>query len=109
MNVELVSGVLQAVLMAVLPALAVALLRWLLTIGRRESQKLDQQTMATLRWLAGMAVKAAEQSKLAGLIEDKKQYALDFLEAWFKRRGIALDLDTLSLAIEAAVIEQFPK
>lgn len=59
--------------------------------------------------VAELVVKAAEQAKLAGLIEDKKEYAIRTAEAWLEKEGIKVDLDILDSAIEAAVFKFFSK
>jgi pilus assembly protein Flp/PilA len=104
-----VSNLLQAVLLAILPVLAALAVRWLWKTTSVEAGKLDQQTLMTLRWLADMAVQAAEQAKLSGYIADKKQYALEFCAKWLASRGLTIDLVLINVAIEAAVMEIFNK
>lgn len=59
---------------------------------------------AILERVARMAVYAAEQAKLNEAITDKKVYALDWAESFLRERyGLKLDLNDLSLAIEAEV------
>lgn len=57
---------------------------------------------------ATLAVKAAEQAKLAGFIEDKLDYAMDTAEMFLAARGFKIDLHLLDAAIEKAVLEYFP-
>jgi len=109
LDMDFVSKLLQALLLAIFPVLAGALVRWVLVAVKRESQRFDQQTLHTLTMLAELAVRAAEQAKLAGLIDDKKKYALEMMEQWFARRGVQIDLQALSAAIESEVLTQFPK
>lgn len=108
MNADM-QALLQTVLMAVLPVLAAALVNWALKAARTETGKWNQQTLTTLFWLAGMAVRAAEQAEIAGYITDKKKFAIEYVETWFSTHGIPIDVDTLSAAIEAAVMEEFGK
>ena len=46
---------------------------------------------------------------LAGLITDKKLYALSFAQKWLASRGVTIDLTALDAAIEAAVWAEFNK
>lgn len=101
------SKVLEAVLIAILPPLAVALLGLVLAkvrslwIGAKEY---FPTATALLEQAAKFAVDAAEQAGAAELIEDKKQYALEIAEAWLKARKVDIDLTLVDAAIEAAVL-----
>lgn len=106
-DMQLVSGVLQAVLLAVLPVLAGVAVKWLLEKVKGEVQKLDKDQLATLQWVAGIAVAAAEQARLAGLVHDKKVYAVSIIDAWLQARGIQIDVALIDAAIEASVFDQF--
>lgn len=108
-DIAFYSSLAQSVLMAILPVAAVALVRWLIALIQAEKSKLDQNTLTTLRWLTSIAVQAAEQAKASDYISDKKQYALSFCQNWLEKHKINIDLQTLSAAIEAAVMEEFNK
>jgi len=107
------------VLMKVVEALAVALIPMLVTLAAGQVVKLVQElgnrmrqrnaeAYEMIRLAAREAVKAAEQANLAGLIEEKKQYAIDYVEKYLNRAyGITVDLDVIANAIEAAVYEEF--
>lgn len=56
-----------------------------------------------------VAVLAAEQAHLAGYIQDKKTYALGVVEKMLAERGVKIDLDVISAAIEAEVMKAFNK
>ena len=67
-----------------------------------------------LRWYldeaVDIAVRAAEQSKFADFIEDKKAYAFEIAQLWLDAHGWEeVDIDVLEAAIEAEVLKQFPK
>lgn len=66
----------------------------------------NSRELETLAGIAKVAVLAAEQSGLSGLIEDKKNYAIRVAEQMLEERGIKIDLDTLTAAIEAAVLNE---
>lgn len=108
-DLQFVSALGQAILMAILPVLASVAVRWVISRAKIETQKLDVNTLNILVYLAGIAVNAAEQANLSGFVEDKKQYAIGFCEQWLSSRGIAVDLDAIETAIEAAVYEEFNK
>lgn len=102
----------ESFLVAIIPVFIPLLAAWLLpkAIGAwaklKEESKIDPWI---LEQIVSLAVKAAEQSQLGGLITDKKAYALDFATLWLKERGIKLDLALLDGAIEAAVLDEFNK
>jgi hypothetical protein len=60
----------------------------------------------TLEWIARTAVAAAEQAGAAGLILDKKDYAVEVSEMWLRAKGMPIDLDMVDAAIEAAVYNE---
>lgn len=66
----------------------------------------DDKRFQTLMAVASMAVMAAEQAGLAGLVSDKKAAAIDFAEALLADRGMTVDLNALDAAIEAAVADE---
>ena len=101
------SDLLQKVLEVVLPFLATALTGWAyaqmkLAWGKFQNTKPDIARF--LEVAADFAVAAAEQMNLAGLIDDKKSYALQVAEDWLALKGLKIDLHLLEAAIEAAVL-----
>lgn len=56
---------------------------------------------------ARMAVLAAEQSGAAGYVENKKSYALKVASNWLAEKGLSVNIELISAAIEAAVFEEF--
>ena len=106
-DMQMVSGFLQVILMAILPVLVSALVNWAVKAARSEASKMDQQQLSALLWVVDIAVKAAEQAKLSGFITDKKQYAIEYIQAWLDSRGIHVTVAEIDVMIEAAVMEQF--
>jgi hypothetical protein len=102
----------ESLALAIAPILAAALAAYLVTLAAKiwKQIKTDRPDIAYIL-LAGarMAVQAAEQAGLAGLIENKKAYALDFLENYLKTQGIPINIKLLDAAIEAAVYNEFKK
>lgn len=66
----------------------------------------DNAALQTILDVARMAVLAAEQLGLTGVIDDKKSYAITVAERMLAERGIKVDIDALDAAIEAAVAEE---
>lgn len=105
------SSILQTILLAIIAAVVPSIIAWLKAQAAYLVEKIraaQPELTDYLRDAADIAVRAAEQSKLAGLIEDKKDYALEVAEAWLEARGVTIDLHLLEAAIEAAVGENFP-
>ena len=63
----------------------------------------------TLEWAARTAVSAAEQAGAAGIIKDKKAYALQVAQQWLDMKGLTVDLTAIDAAIEAAVYQEINK
>jgi uncharacterized membrane protein YfbV (UPF0208 family) len=108
----IISAVLQAVLVAILPPIAYALVKMALAWAGQlwADARLMQPTAADLiEQAAEFAVQAAEQAGAAKLIEDKKSYALEIAEAWIRKNtNIDIDLNLVAAAIEKSVGELFP-
>ena len=94
----------------VLPILAVMLGGLVVQGVRLLEEKIKNErpdAYAVLAFLAAAAVKSAEQAKLAGLIEDKKIYAIDFITARLAIYGLELNIGDIETEIEKAVFEEF--
>ena len=105
-------SILQAVLIAALPPLVAAIVRYLWARAAEVWQDLENskpELAWVLREAARFGVQAAEQMGISGQIEDKKQFAIQYAEKWLQTQGVEIDLDLVDAAIEAAVIELFPK
>jgi hypothetical protein len=108
----ILSKVLEAVLIAVLPPLAVGLVGLVVALFRKwwiQAKEYAPQVTDLLEEAAKMAVRAAEQAGIAQLIEDKKQYAIQIVELWLEARHVSVDIDLIDAAIEAAVLKEFNK
>ena len=107
----IISKVLEAVLIAILPPLAVALVSLLLGFAKElwaRAKLLNPTVTDYIELAAEFAVQAAEQAGAAELIADKKQYAIQIAEAWLEAHHLTVDLDLIDAAIEKAVLELFP-
>ena len=104
------SKVLEAILIAILPPLAVALVSFAFAKAKAVWARAKQWNPTVTQYLeqaARFAVQAAEQAGAAALIEDKKQYAIQIAEAWLAANHITTDIDLIDAAIEKAVLELF--
>ena len=104
------SKVLEAILIAILPPLAVALVSFVVAKAKEVWARAKQWNPTVTQYLeqaARFAVQAAEQAGAAELIEDKKQYAIQIAEAWLAANHITTDIDLIDAAIEKAVLELF--
>lgn len=112
----MIDSLLQPVLNFVVPILAVALLVALSTLALNAwtKFKLARPDIAkAIEDAAAMAVKAAEQSGIGGIIlneaKAKKELALDIAQRYLDAKGIKVDIRLLEAAIEAAVWSEFNK
>jgi len=104
------SDLLQNLLTAFLPLLAVAVVSWATRTfvhAWTEFRSTRPDIAALLEQAASLAVKAAEQAGAGGVIDDKKGYALAVAEKWLAANKINIDLDLVDAAVEAAVYEYF--
>ena len=104
------SKVIEAILIAILPPLVVALITFLIVKAKEVWARAKAWNPTVTEYLekaARFAVQAAEQAGAADLIEDKKQYAIQIAEAWLEANHITTDLHLIDAAIEKAVLELF--
>ena len=103
---ELLSTVVQAVLMFILPIVAKYVVDWLKAATEAATASIESyqpDIYATLKEAAIIAVQAAEQYGLSDKIQSKKDYALDIAEKWLAERGFKIDIVLIDAAIEAQV------
>ena len=106
----ILSKVIEAILIAILPPLAVVLVSVVLAHAKKLWADLKQRYPSVtdlVEQAAVFAVQAAEQAGAAELIKDKKQYAIQIAEAWLVANHITTDIDLIDAAIEKAVLELF--
>lgn len=108
---SILSKVIEAILLAILPPLAVALVAWIVGLAKvawARFRELNPTVADYMELAAEFAVKAAEQAGAAELIDDKKAYAIGIAEKWLAEHNVYVDIDLLDAAIEKAVGELFP-
>ena len=110
---DVLSVFLTELLKAVLPLVATAAAAWLFGLAAVAWKKFKEEhydLSETIEQVAAMVVKAAEQSQLAGLIADKKEFAIAEVERILREQyKIKIDLQTIDTLIEAAVWAEFNK
>lgn len=107
---QILSAVLQSLLEFLLPIVAVAIISALISWAKllwEKAKTWNSPATDLLEQAAIVAVTAAEQAGLSGLIKDKREYAFEIAEAWLKKNGITIDTDLIYAAIEAAVWKEF--
>ena len=109
---QLIQVVLQAVLAIVLPVVVKFIVDWLRKRLEDMELQLGERRWSLLKEAVEIAVRAAQQSGLAGHIgnigEEKKRWAIDAAERFLAQNGLGgLDLDMLADMIESEVGRQF--
>lgn len=93
-----------------LPPLLVALLAWIApkAISAWMNLKADRPDIAAvLENAARIAVLAAEQSQLSGYIQDKKQFAVQYIQNLLAQQGLGgINVAAIEGAVEAAVWDE---
>ena len=109
-GLEFVSVFVEGILLAIAPVLATMVAAWVLAQAKLAWSKL-KQVSGDYSWAldvaAEMAVKAAEQSEIAGYIKEKKEFALELAERYLTNMGFKIDIALIDAAIEAAVLDLF--
>ncbi len=106
-----ISELLQALILAILPVLAVFAVRWLMSQEKVLMAQLTVEQQTVIRNVVTLAVLAAEQfglvAKAKGVYFEKKQWALEFAMKRLEKIGLSVDVDYISDVIEAAVLDEF--
>lgn len=97
------------VLVAAVPALAAALLALAVQQIRLIQAKIQKENPTQYQKITQLcegAVLVAEQLNIAGLIEDRKKYAIEYVQKYANQAGIEVDVLELADEIEKAVFTQ---
>lgn len=106
LDLNYISKLLEAILMATLPVLAGAGVRWLVAQYDVQRAKLSQETQFWLNFAANVAVQAAEQLYAQNDGAAKKAYAIQVVQGQLDTTGLKIDVAAIEAAIEAAVFSQ---
>jgi uncharacterized membrane protein len=105
------SDFMQKFLEAVLPVLFTAItglvIAWITKVVNQIKSNINDDAEWVIQQAVTAAVLAAEQQGLVNDVMDKKSYAVDVATEWLAQKGIKIDLDRLSVLIEAAVMQEF--
>jgi hypothetical protein len=105
---DLLFKIVEGVLVAAAPLIVGLVAAWLKAkidlVKTRAASELSDQQRWLLKVAANVAVDAAEQMKLANLIEDKKEYAIVAAQDYLNAHGININVSVVEAAIEAAVL-----
>lgn len=106
-DIDYISQLLQALILATIPVLAGAATKWVLEKARVEKAKLSQEQQWALELFVKTVVYAAEQMKIGGFVSDKLDYATWQVQSWLDRHGIKMDVSEIRAHIESAVLTEF--
>ena len=104
------SLVAQSLLIIALPIVIAGAFLYVRRMIAEIKQKLSKEQLDLIETGVNLAVRAAEQSGLAGKLTggtEKKSYAVDAVQSYPDRLGIAIDVKEISMLIEAEVNKQF--
>lgn len=107
---DFVSQLLQTVILAAIPVLVPILVSIAIAYWRKVKAEIQEKApvaYSALQIAARIAVRAAEQLAMGGVIQEKKRYAIDRVKLLLEGQGITMDIESISAAIEAAVLEEF--
>jgi len=110
---DFLSQFLTLVIIGVIPIIAHYVVQYLKAQSKRiESwitENIPSDELFELQKVARMVVKAAEQAGMAGLVKEKKAYAVQIAQEWLSSHGMEMDISAIDAAIEAAVYEEFKR
>jgi len=101
--------ILETIILILIPILIPVLVAYLAALTRKtwaQAKQAQPDLTYYLEQAASFAIAAAEQLKLAGIITDKKLYALQVAEDYLTAKGVTIDLHLIDAAIEAAVWQE---
>jgi len=108
-DMEVISKALEMLLDAILPVVAAFAVAWLRAQYEQARNNLSDSNRWKLDNAVRVAVYAAEQLKLSGVIDNKLDYAAQFVQSYVDRAGLTISVEERRALIEAAVLENFPK
>lgn len=107
LDFQFIGQLLQALILAIVPVLAGAGVRWLVAKGNVEKAKLTVEQQYMLETFVKTAIYAAEQMKFAGYIDNKLDWAESQVQTWCDRNKILISVPEIRVAIESAVFTEF--
>lgn len=102
-----VGQLLQALILATVPVLAGAGVRWLVASAAVEKAKLTQEQQYALDLFVKTVVYAAEQMHAKQYISSKLDWATARVQDWLNKNNIFMSASEIRANIEAAVFTEF--
>jgi len=102
----------QALLIIAIPIVAAGAFMWARQKWAEIKQNISKEQLSLIEKGVQIAVKAAEQAGFAGVLKsgsEKKEYAIDAVQRYLDRAGIAIDVEEIVTLIEAEVNTRFTK
>lgn len=100
----------NALLLLAIPILVAYVGWWMRARINELKQSLTSEQLHTIETIGSLAVQAAEQAGLAGVLSggaEKKRYATQAAQRYFDQLGIKIDVNSVAALIEAEVINNF--
>lgn len=102
----------QALLIIAIPIVVAGAFMWARQKAAEIKQNLSKEQLLMIEKGVHIAVKAAEQAGFSGILKsgiEKKEYAIDAVQRYLDRAGVAIDVEEIATLIEAEVNSQFTK
>lgn len=102
----------QALLIIAIPIVVAGAFMWARQKAAEIKQNLSKEQLSMIEKGVQIAVKAAEQAGFSGILKsgrEKKEYAIDAVQRYLDRAGVAIDVEEIATLIEAEVNSQFTK
>lgn len=102
----------QALLIIAIPIVVAGAFMWTRQKAAEIKQNLSKEQLSMIEKGVHIAVKAAEQAGFSGILKsgiEKKEYAIDAVQRYLDRTGVAIDVEEIATLIEAEVNSQFTK
>jgi hypothetical protein len=100
----------QSLLIIAIPIIVAGAFVWVRQKAAEIKQNLSKEQLSMIEKGVQIAVKAAEQTGFSGVLKsgrEKKAYAIDAVQRYLDRSGVAIDVEEIATLIEAEVHSQF--
>jgi len=101
--------IIQAVIAAAVPVIVSLVVKWVAAKAAWAASQLKADQLSLLRIAVVTAIKAAEQSGLAGVIAEdgkaKKAAAIQWIQAYLNQLGLKIPVAVIEAELEAAILE----
>jgi hypothetical protein len=108
-DMDAISQALQALVLAILPALGALVARWLNVQYQWARARMDENQLYMLDTFIRTMVYAAEQLHVTEAIDDKLDWVTLMVQNWLIDHNLPMDAQEIRARIEAAVKQELPK